>query len=55
MLKIIEIENTKGIRHKRFAQDIWPNKPSLLVAPNGFGKSSFSVHSLVILKPILKS
>lgn len=42
MLKIIEIENIKGISHKRFALDILPNKPSLLVAPNGFGKSSFA-------------
>lgn len=43
MLKIIEIENIKGINHKRFELDILPNKPSLLVAPNGFGKSSFAV------------
>lgn len=43
MLKVIEIENIKGIGHKRFALDIWPNKPSLLVAPNGFGKSSIAV------------
>ncbi|MEZ4988524.1 MAG: hypothetical protein R2795_26455 [Saprospiraceae bacterium] len=43
MLKIIEIENIKGIAHKRFALNILPNKPSLLVAPNGFGKSSFAV------------
>ena len=43
MLKVIEIENIKGIGHKRFALDVWPNKPSLLVAPNGFGKSSFAV------------
>lgn len=43
MLRVIEIENIKGISHKRFALDILPNKPSLLVAPNGFGKSSFAV------------
>jgi len=42
MLKVIEIENIKGISHKRFELDIEPNKPSLLVAPNGFGKSSFA-------------
>lgn len=42
MLKVIEIENIKGISHKRFELDILPNKPSLLVAPNGFGKSSFA-------------
>ena len=43
MLKIIKIENIKGISHKRFELDILPNKPSLLVAPNGLGKSSFAV------------
>lgn len=42
MLKVIEIENIKGISHKKFELDIIPNKPSLLVAPNGFGKSSFA-------------
>lgn len=46
MIKTIEIENIKGIgsgqEAKIFALDIIPNKPSLIVAPNGFGKSSFS-------------
>ena len=42
MLKIIEIENIKGIQYKRFELDITPNKPSILVAPNGFGKSSLA-------------
>ena len=42
MLKVIEIEHIKGIQHKRFVLDISPNKPSLLVAPNGFGKSSLA-------------
>jgi hypothetical protein len=42
MLKIIEIENIKGIGQKRFDLNIIPNKPSLLIAPNGFGKSSFA-------------
>ncbi len=42
MLRVIEIENIKGIQQKRFELDILPNKPSLLVAPNGFGKSSFA-------------
>ncbi|CAD5937167.1 hypothetical protein [Planktothrix agardhii] len=42
MLEVIEIENIKGISHQRFELDILPNKPSLLVAPNGFGKSSFA-------------
>lgn len=40
-LKTIEIENIKGIGQKKFELDIIPNRPSLLVAPNGFGKSSF--------------
>lgn len=42
MLKVIEIEHIKGIQQKRFELDISPNKPSLLVAPNGFGKSSLA-------------
>lgn len=42
MLRIIEIEHVKGIQLKRFELDILPNKPSLLVAPNGFGKSSLA-------------
>jgi ABC-type cobalamin/Fe3+-siderophores transport system ATPase subunit len=42
MIRVIEIENIKGISSKRFELDIIPNKPSLLVAPNGFGKSSFA-------------
>jgi hypothetical protein len=45
MIKTIEIENVKGIgsgQHKKlFELDIIPNKPTLLIAPNGFGKSSF--------------
>ncbi|GEM_PF-4216184 len=35
MLRVIEIEHIKGIQQKRFELDIYPNKPSLLVAPNG--------------------
>lgn len=42
MLKVIEIEHIKGIQNKRFELDISPNRPSLLVAPNGFGKSSLA-------------
>ena len=42
MIKVIEIENIKGIQYKRFELNIYPNKPSLLVAPNGFGKSSIA-------------
>jgi len=43
MLKVIEIENIKGIDNRKFSLNILPNRPSLLVAPNGFGKSSFAV------------
>jgi hypothetical protein len=39
----IEITNIKGIKYHKFDLDLIPNKPNLLVAPNGFGKSSFSV------------
>ncbi len=42
MIKTITIENIKGIDSKIFNLDIIPNKPSLLVAPNGFGKSSIA-------------
>lgn len=42
MIQIIEIENIKGIKQKTFDLGIYPNKPSLLVAPNGFGKSSLA-------------
>lgn len=42
MLKVIEIENIKGIKQKKLELDIQANKPSILVAPNGFGKSSLA-------------
>ncbi len=42
MIRIIEIEHIKGIQNKRLNLNILPNKPSLLVAPNGFGKSSLA-------------
>lgn len=43
MIKKITIENIKGISNKIFELNITPNKPSLVVAPNGFGKSSFAI------------
>lgn len=47
MIRTIEIENIKGVgsgEHRRqYDLDIVPNKPSLLVAPNGFGKSTLAV------------
>lgn len=42
MIKSISIENVRGIKSQTFSLDIIPNKPSLLVAPNGFGKSSLA-------------
>ncbi len=38
----IEITNVKGISHAVFDLDLTPNKPNIMVAPNGFGKSSFT-------------
>lgn len=38
----INIKNVKGIRDKTFELNITPNRPSILVAPNGFGKSSIA-------------
>lgn len=42
MIRSIAIENVRGIKNATFSLDIIPNKPSLLVAPNGFGKSSLT-------------
>jgi hypothetical protein len=42
-IKTIEIQNLKGIGNKSFILDLLPNKPNLLVASNGFGKSSISI------------
>ena len=42
-IKNIEITNVKGIGNNVFNLDLVPNKPIILVAPNGFGKSSFSI------------
>lgn len=42
-IKTIEITNIKGIGHQVFNLDLLPNKPNLLVAPNGFGKTSIGI------------
>lgn len=42
-IKSIEIKNIKGIKQKKFSLELIPNKPNILVAPNGFGKSSFAI------------
>ena len=44
-LSSISIENIKGIATKNFCLDLYPNKPAVLVAPNGFGKSSIACAS----------
>lgn len=38
----VKVENVKGAKCKDIKADIFANKPSLLVAPNGFGKSSIT-------------
>ncbi len=38
----IEISNIKGIGNLTINQNIYPNRPNILVAPNGFGKSSLA-------------
>lgn len=42
-INAIQITNVKGINNNTFQVDLTPNKPNILVAPNGFGKSSFAV------------
>jgi len=39
----VEIKNIKGISHECFKVQLKPYKPNLLVAPNGFGKSSIAI------------
>lgn len=39
----IEIKNIKGIQNLKINQNIYPNRPNILVAPNGFGKSSIAI------------
>lgn len=41
-IKSIQIKNVRGIEDKTIYLDMIPNKPSILVAPNGSGKSSFA-------------
>lgn len=42
-IKQIEISNVRGIDHLVVdLGDMYPNKPNIMVAPNGSGKSSFA-------------
>ena len=43
MITEIKIKGVKGISEKVFKKRIYPNKPTLFVAPNGFGKSSLAI------------
>lgn len=53
----IVIDHIKGIDHFEFSQELYPNRPNILVAPNGYGKSSFATAFLsakngpIVLKP----
>ena len=38
----IKIEGIKGIESREIACVLYPNKPNIFVAPNGFGKTSFA-------------
>ena len=38
----IHIENIKGLQYFNLKQSIQPNRPNILVAPNGFGKTSLA-------------
>lgn len=42
-IKTIEVTNIKGIGSQVFSLDLLPNKPNILGAPNGFGKTSIGV------------
>ena len=39
----IEVENVRGIDCRSFDVEVFPNKPTIFVAPNGNGKSSLAV------------
>lgn len=41
-IKSIAIDNIRGFEHWALEQAIYPNRPNILVAPNGFGKSSIA-------------
>lgn len=44
-MKIISvtIKNVRGFQNRKIDLDMIPNKPSMIVAPNGTGKSSFAI------------
>lgn len=42
-IKSVTIKNIRGFQNTRIELDMIPNKPSIIVAPNGSGKTSFAV------------
>ncbi|WP_156447900.1 hypothetical protein [Burkholderia sp. MSMB2157WGS] len=50
----IKVENVKGAKIRDLEIGIIPNKPSLLVAPNGFGKSSITAAFMSLNQARLK-
>ena len=50
IIKSVTIKNVRGFQNRTIEFDMIPNKPSMLVAPNGTGKSSFAI-ALKSLKP----
>lgn len=49
-IKSVTIKNIRGFQDRKINLDMIPNKPSMLVAPNGTGKSSFAI-AFKSLKP----
>ncbi|MHB1151640.1 MAG: hypothetical protein ACYCWE_00085 [Eubacteriales bacterium] len=43
IIKSVHIEQIKGIENKTFNLNFIPNTPNILVASNGYGKSSFAI------------
>ena len=50
----IEVNNIKGIENLAINEYIYPNRPNILVAPNGFGKSSLAVAFKTLLANKIK-
>ena len=42
-IKSVTIKNVRGFQNQKIELDMIPNKPSILVAPNGTGKSSLAI------------
>ena len=50
VINSITIENVKGIERLEIKQTIQPNRPNILIAPNGFGKSSIAIANKIELE-----